>query len=409
VRNRITASYRRDGVLIAEGMMSNIHDRKVLEESLHQAQKMEAIGQLTGGIAHDFNNILAAIVGCSHFLTESLAPNDPRWADADQIRTAAERAAALTRQLLAFSRRQMLEPAVVDLNATVLGIQKMLRRLIGEDILFTVVPNPDVGTVRVDVGQIEQVLMNLVVNARDAMPTGGTLSIETDNVELDAEYATDHPSVDPGRYVVVSVSDTGSGMDAETKRRLFEPFFTTKEVGKGTGLGLSTCYGIVKQSGGYIWVYSELGKGSVFKVYLPRVDAPVDKPSERLSATRLDGSETVLLVEDDPRVRSAVMRMLERRGYEVIATSDGAEAALVIETHEGPIHAVLTDVVMPRLSGPEVAALARARFGSKVLFMSGYTDHSVLRSGVLKPGHRFIQKPFAPDQLARKLREVLDV
>jgi PAS domain S-box-containing protein len=408
VRNRSTATYVRDGLRIIEGMITDIDDRKVLEESLQQAQKMEAIGQLTGGIAHDFNNILAAILGCSHFLMDGLSEGDPRRADADQIRVAAERAASLTRQLLAFSRRQVLEPAVVDLNATVIGIEKMLRRLIGEDIALRVVPSSNLGAVRVDVGQIEQVIMNLVVNARDAMPTGGMLSIETANVELDADYAMGHPSVEPGPYVMLTVSDTGSGMDAETKRRLFEPFFTTKEVGKGTGLGLSTCYGIVKQSGGHIWVYSELGKGSVFKVYLPRVDATLERASVRAPASRLEGNETVLLVEDDARVRSAVKRMLEKRGYTVVAADDGTQAARVIDTYPGPIHAVLTDVVMPRASGPEVADFARARFGAKVLFMSGYTDHSMLRSGVVRVGQRFIQKPFSPDQLARKIREVLD-
>jgi PAS domain S-box-containing protein len=408
VRNRGFCSFERDGVQHAEGLLSDINERKVLEESLHQAQRMEAIGQLTGGIAHDFNNILAAILANSHFLLEALSEDDARRQDAEEIRLAAERAALLTRQLLAFSRRQVLEPAIVDLNSTVAGIEKMLCRLIGEDVSLRVTPGADLGTVRVDVGQIEQVIMNLAVNARDAMPKGGALYIETANVVLGAEYAAGHPPVEPGRYVALTVTDTGMGMDAETQRRLFEPFFTTKELGKGTGLGLSTCYGIVKQSGGHIWVYSELGKGTVFKIYLPRVDGVVDVKDQRLPATRLDGSETVLLVEDDQRVRSALTRVLRGHGYQVLLASDGAEAMTVVETHSGTIDALLTDVVMPRSSGPEVAELIRQRRGSKVLFMSGYTEHAALHCGELLRGHSFLQKPFTPSALVAKLREILD-
>ncbi len=408
VRNRSICSYERDGVRHSEGIMSDIHERKVLEESFHQAQRMEAIGQLTGGIAHDFNNILAAILANSHFLIEGLAEDDARREDAEEIRKAAERAASLTRQLLAFSRRQVLEPAIVDLNTTVAGIERMLCRLIGEDISLKVVPGADLGTVRVDVGQIEQVVMNLAVNARDAMPQGGTLSIETSNIELGAEYATGHPPVEAGRYVALTVTDTGVGMDPETQRRLFEPFFTTKELGKGTGLGLSTCYGIVKQSGGHIWVYSELGRGTVFKIYLPRVDGLVDVAGPRPPPTRLEGSETVLLVEDDERVRSALTRILGRYGYRVLLAADGTDAMTLAETHAGTIDAVLTDVVMPRSSGPEVARFIQRHRGSKVLFMSGYTEHAALHSGEMLRGQAFIQKPFSPSALIAKLREVLD-
>jgi CheY-like chemotaxis protein len=284
----------------------------------------------------------------------------------------------------------------------------MLCRLIGEDVRLVMAPAPNLGAVRVDVGQIEQVIMNLVVNARDAMPTGGTLTIETSNADVDEEYMATHTPVERGRYVVLTVSDTGSGMDEETKRRLFEPFFTTKELGKGTGLGLSTCYGIVKQSGGHIWVYSEPSHGTVFKIYLPRVDGPVDRPSPRQSATHLDGSETVLVVEDDPGVRAALTRMLDGHGYRVLTASDGVEANALLEGHEGSIDLLLTDVVMPRSSGPEIAALVRRRFGSKVLFMSGYTEHAALRSGGIERGQGFIQKPFSPQSLAKKVREVLD-
>jgi PAS domain S-box-containing protein len=408
LRNRVTASYERAGVRYLDGLLSNINDRKVLEESFHQAQKMEAIGRLTGGIAHDFNNILAAILANSDFLMQGLQVDDPRHADAREIRVAAERAAALTRQLLAFSRRQVLEPAVVDLNSTVSGVEKMLCRLIGEDISLRVVPGDALGSVRVDVGQLEQVIMNLVVNARDAMPTGGELCIETANVELGDTYPEQDVPVLPGAYVMLAVRDTGSGMDASVKRRLFEPFFTTKELGKGTGLGLSTCYGIIKQSGGYIFAESEPGHGSVFRIYLPRIDRNSTHGASRSDPPALEGHETVLLVEDDPRVRAAVKRMLELYGYRTLVAANGDEANALADRHAGPIDVVLTDVVMPGSSGPEIAEGVRRRFGSKVLFMSGYTDHAVLRSSMMQAGHGFIQKPFAPDGLARKLREVLD-
>jgi signal transduction histidine kinase/CheY-like chemotaxis protein len=408
LRNRAMATYERDGIRYIEGLISDITERKRLEESLRQSQKMEAIGQLTGGIAHDFNNILASILANSHFLIEDLAAHDPRHADAQEIKIAAERAAALTRQLLAFSRRQVLEPTVIDLNSAVAGLEKMIRRLIGEDVDFSVEPGESLGSVRVDMGQLEQVIMNLVVNARDAMPTGGKLSIETSNVELD-DYAAGYISAQPGSYVMIAVSDTGSGMSAETRQRIFEPFFTTKELGKGTGLGLSTCYGIVKQSGGYIWVYSEVGRGTVFKIYLPRVDACPDRAPKQAGTLDVSGSETVLLVEDDDRVRAAVSRMLEPRGYHVLVARNGTEAIDIVERHQGLIHLVLSDVVMPNTSGPEVVERVRARSTEvRALFMSGYTDHAVLRNGALQGGTNFIQKPFAPETLAKKVREVLD-
>jgi len=409
VRNRSTARYERDGVRYVEGMLSDITERKTLEESLCQAQKMEAIGQLTGGIAHDFNNILSAILANSHFLLEAFDSDDKRRDDAEEVRVAAERGAALTRQLLAFSRRQLLQPAVVDLNVTVASLQKMLCRLIGEDITLTVAPGVSLGTVRVDVGQLEQVVMNLVVNARDAMPQGGQIRIETANVDLEDGLSLGRADLPPGRYVMLSVHDTGSGMDPETQRRLFEPFFTTKALGKGTGLGLSTCYGIVKQSGGHITVQSELGHGSVFKIFLPRIDDSARSMPARIAAGTLTGSETILLVEDDARLRSAVTRMLEKRGYAVLVAQSPLEARALARRHAGPIDLLLTDVVMPGESGPDLAREVRTTSGCKVLFMSGYTDHAALQAGVLEAGLSFIQKPFAPDALAKKLREVFDV
>lgn len=409
LRNRGTATYERDGIRYIDGMISDITERKRLEESVRLSQKMEAIGQLTGGIAHDFNNILASILANSHFLIEDLAPHDPRHADAQEIKLAAERAAALTRQLLAFSRRQVLEPTIVDLNVAVQGLERMLQRLIGEDIEFTVLPAADLGSVRVDMGQLEQVIMNLVVNARDAMPTGGKLLIETQNIELDECYAASHIAAVPGSYVMLAVSDTGCGMDAQTQRRIFEPFFTTKELGKGTGLGLSTCYGIVKQSGGYVWVYSEPGRGTTFKIYFPRVDGQPDRVRKVAGNLEVSGTETILLVEDDDRVRNAVSRMLEPKGYQVLVARNGIEATEIVKCHQGPIHLVLSDVVMPDANGPEVVERVRASSTEvRALFMSGYTDHAVLRNGALQAGTNFIQKPFAPETLAKKVREVLD-
>jgi PAS domain S-box-containing protein len=409
VRNRTMGRREQDGVTVVDGILSEINDRKLLEQSLHQAQKMEAIGQLTGGIAHDFNNILAAILTNSHLLMESLE-GDPRHADANEIREAAERAASLTRQLLAFSRRQVLQPTIVDLNHALDGVKRMLCRVIGEDIALTLIPESDLGPVRVDLGQLEQVIMNLAVNARDAMPEGGRLTLETANVDLLEEYEASEGRVPAGQYVMLSVSDTGSGMDAATRARIFEPFFTTKEIGKGTGLGLSTCYGIVKQSGGHIWVYSEVGQGTVFKIYLPRIEgaSAQARPSSPPSTSRLTGNETILLVEDDERVRGSVKRVLEQGGFRLLVARDSADALALARAHVGKVDLLLTDVVMPGASGPDLAATIREEIGCKVLFMSGYSDHAALRRGELTSVAGFIQKPFSPDMLVRKTREILD-
>ncbi len=409
LRLRANGTYLRDGVRYADGMLTDVSERRQLEETLRQAQKMEALGQLTGGVAHDFNNILASILANSHFLLEDLDETDPRRTDADEIRIAAERAAALVKQLLAFGRRQVMRMTPVDLNAVVAGLEPMLRRLIGEDIEFAVVREGALGSAQADVSQVEQVILNLVVNARDAMPSGGRLVIETANVEFEDDYVGAHPGAQPGRYVMVAVTDTGCGMDAEVRQHIFEPFFTTKEQGRGTGLGLSTCYGIVKQSGGHIWVYSEPGRGTVFKIYLPRVDQRSASVAPRLERTDLHGVETVLVIEDDAGLRASVDRMLTARGYRVIVARDGAEALALSLEHRGGIDLVLSDVVMPGASGPEVVGLMQASVGPvRTLFMSGYTDHAAFRSGALQGEMNFIQKPFAPAALARKVREVLD-
>ncbi|MGH7569267.1 MAG: response regulator [Gemmatimonadales bacterium] len=388
----------------------DVTEQRGIEHQLRQAQKMEAVGRLAGGLAHDFNNILTAITGYAGLLLEDLAAADARRGDVDEIRRAAERAAALTRQLLAFSRQQVLAPRVLDLNDLVTNLDNMLRRLIGEDVELVTVPAPDLGAIRADPGQLEQVLVNLVVNARDAMPEGGRLTIETANVTLDEDYTRLHAPALPGQYVLLAVSDTGTGMDPETRNHIFEPFYTTKEKGKGTGLGLATVYGIVKQSGGFVWVYSEPGQGATFKIYLPRVDEraqPLETPAA--STTSLRGTETVLLVEDEVTVRTVARQMLERQGYTVLEAT-GAEAATAIaETHDGPIHLLLTDVVMPGSSGRALAdRLTPLRPELRVLFMSGYTDEAVVRHGMLERGVAYLQKPFAPEGLARRVREVID-
>ena len=384
--------------------------RRQLEEQLRQAQKMEAVGQLAGGIAHDFNNLLTAILGCTQLLLHATPPEDQRREDVEEIKNAGLRAAELTRQLLAFSRRQVLAPKVLDVNAIVANMDKMLRRLLGEDVALVTHLAADLGPVSADPGQLEQVLLNLAVNARDAMPQGGRLTIETANVLLTEEYAERHHRLPPGPYVLLAVSDTGVGMDEITQKHLFEPFFTTKEVGKGTGLGLATVYGIVKQSGGYIWVYSEPGRGTTLKVYLPRVPGAAEPLPVAVESPELRrGTETVLLVEDAAPVRSLARKGLESYGYQVLEAADGPAALELSARHPRGIDILVTDVVMPGMSGRELAErLAPARPGMRVLYTSGYTDDAMVHQGVLRSGVAFLQKPFVPETLARKVREVLD-
>jgi len=387
----------------------DVTQRTLLEEQLRQAQKMEAIGQLAGGVAHDFNNLLTVILGYTDILLGNLRGDDSSHALLEEVQKAGNRAASLTRQLLAFSRKQVLEPKVVDLNETVGSVQTLLRRLIGEDIALATALSPRLSHVRVDQGQIEQVLMNLAINARDAMPRGGKLTIETANVELDAHYAESHPEVRPGPYVLLAMSDTGTGMDEQTKARIFEPFFTTKGVGKGTGLGLSVVHGVVRQSDGHIAVYSEKDRGTTFKIYLP----PAEK--ELISGTahpRLTagakGSETILLVEDEDAVRRFARLALEMSGYTVLEARHGAEAFRLAERHDGPIDLLVSDVIMPEMGGGVLAEqLLEARPGIKVLFVSGYTDDAVVRHGIVRADVAFLQKPFTPQSLTRKVREVL--
>jgi PAS domain S-box-containing protein len=387
----------------------DITQRVQLEDQFLQSQKMEAVGKLAGGVAHDFNNLLTAITGYSDLTLRKLKAVDPLRHNLEEIKKAGDRAAALTRQLLAFSRKQVLQPKVLSLNTIVSDLSKMLQRLIGEDIQLETSLDPALGTAKADPGQIEQVIMNLAVNSRDAMPDGGRLVIETKNVYLDESYTSHHVAITPGNYVMIAVSDTGCGMDEETRQRIFEPFFTTKEAGKGTGLGLSTVYGIVKQSGGNIWVYSELGHGTTFKVYLRRVDEAEEQPLHAIHSGMLQGTETVLLVEDEEMVRKLARQILETCGYKVLEAPHGGAALLVCECHDGPIHLMLTDVVMPEMSGRELMQrLSPLRPEMQVLFMSGYTEHAVVYHGVLEAETHFIQKPFTPEALARKVREVLD-
>jgi len=385
-------------------------EKRRLEEQLTQAQKMEAVGQLAGGIAHDFNNLLTAISGYSELLLGELPPEDLRRSHADEIRKAGERAASLTQQLLAFSRRQVLEPKILDVNTVVSDIERMLRRLIGEHIDLKTRKAPDLWKVKADPGQIEQAILNLVLNARDAMPSGGTLSVETSNADLDEAFSASHVPTPPGPYVCVAVTDTGIGISDEIKARLFEPFFTTKERGKGTGLGLSTTYGIIKQSGGYLWCESEVGRGTTFRVFLPRVEEPVAEVVERKTPAPLHpGDETVLLVEDEPEVRSLVQRILKTQGYTVVTAANPDEAVAVAREFKGTIQLMVTDVVMPGMSGIQLAdRLQPTRPSMRVLFVSGYTDDAMGPHGILEPGKAFLQKPFTPVALARKVREILD-
>ena len=387
-------------------------ERTELEAQLRQAQKVEAIGRLAAGVAHDFNNLLTVIGGRSQMLLKRLPSGEDRLrSNVELIRTTSDRAARLVEQLLAFGRKQILQPKVLDLNAVVGGMVDMLRRLIGEDIELTFVPAPEIGRVRADASQLEQVIVNLAVNARDAMPNGGRLTIEMANVDLDEWYASRHASVRPGAYVRLAVSDTGIGMDETTKLHLFEPFFTTKDVGQGSGLGLATAYGIVKQSGGNIWVYSEVGYGTTFKIYLPQVQARPDLSVADRRATRRPrgGTETVLLVEDEDEVRALARDLLEDLGYTVLETRRPGEAIRCAEQHRGPIHLLLTDVVMPELNGRRLAERLMARRADmKVLYMSGYADDAIVEHGVLEPETRFVEKPFSAETLADKVRDVLD-
>jgi PAS domain S-box-containing protein len=391
----------------------DVTEHRALEEQLRQAQKMEAVGRLAGGIAHDFNNLLMVISGYCEFLLDRIGSDPVVRGPAQEIAKAANRATSLTRQLLAFSRKQMLMPKVVDLNAIVTENFKMLTRLIGEDIDLVMVPGSDLGAVKADPGQIEQVIMNLAVNARDAMPRGGKLTIETFNVSLDESYARLHAPAEPGEYVMLAISDTGMGMDPETQSHIFEPFYTTKGA-KGTGLGLSTVYGIVKQSGGYVWVYSEPGKGTSFKVYLPRVSSTGEPmtvmPQVSVSGAEVaPGSETILLVEDEVTVRQLAREYLESQGYTVIEAADAAAAMQLSQAHKHPIHLLLTDVIMPGMNGRELAShLSPRRPEMKVLYMSGYTENAIGHNGTLDAGIILLQKPFTLPALKVKVREVLD-
>jgi two-component system cell cycle sensor histidine kinase/response regulator CckA len=381
---------------------------KRTEEQLRQAQKMEAIGVLAGGVAHDFNNILSVVLTVSEMLIDDLPAGNPMRDELVEIKTAAERAADLTRQLLAFSRQQIIEPRILDLNEVINKMDKLLRRLVRADITLSTLPAPGLGLCKSDAGQIERVVMNLVVNAIDAMPGSGRLTIETKNVELDTTYAQTHFGVKPGPYVMLAVSDTGVGMDKATLTRIFEPFFTTKEKGKGTGLGLSTVFGIVEQSGGSVWVYSEPGRGTTFKAYFPRTDDLPRAPIVAAPRPTAQGTETILLVDDDEQIRRVVKLILQRDGYRVLDAASPGEALRASEEHPAPIDLLLTDVVMPEMTGRQLAdSLAPRRPKMKVLFMSGYTDGALV--GELASGSAFIQKPLTPNSLKQKVREVLEL
>ena len=426
-RGRMT-NRRKDGTTyLHDATVSPVHDTKgevvsyvavsrdlsgelKLEAHLQQVQRLESIGRLAGGIAHDFNNLLFVIQSYSDVLLETLPKDSIEHQDVQEIHDAGKRAVDLVHQLLAFSRKQVMRPVALDLNATVKGMETLLRRVLGEDIELTVALAPDLGVTLADPSQVEQVVMNLAVNARDAMPLGGQLHIATANVDIDEHYAEQHLTVVPGPYVLVSVADTGSGIDEATKARLFEPFFTTKPAGVGTGLGLATVYGIVKQSGGNIWVYTEMGKGTTFKIYLPRIELrAAQRTPERISAPRARVGESVLVVEDEPAVRTIAARILKLAGYEVYAAASREEAVQICRKLKGIISLILTDVIMPGMSGRDLAAqLLDVSPGIKVLYMSGYTDEAIQHQGVLEPGTAFISKPFSAGELTRKVREVLE-
>ncbi len=390
------------------GTMQDVTDQRLLEAQLRQAQRLEAVGQLAGGIAHDFNNLLTAIRGYAELVLANLPPGDPNRPDVEQIVAAADRATGLTRQLLAFSRRQFLRPAVVDPAELVEGIAPLLRRLLGEHIEVVTAVAPGVGRIRVDPSQFEQVIVNLAVNARDAMPEGGRLHIEVANVDLDADYVARHIEATVGPHVVLTVSDTGTGMDEATKGRIFEPFFTTKPPGRGTGMGLATVYGIVKQSGGSIYVYSEPGHGTSFKVYLPRIEDEAESVPAAPGRQAPGGSETILLVEDEEAVRRFAARTLDRLGYRVLEASDADEALAVARSFGGAIDLLVTDLTMPGLQGHQLAErLATGRPGLRVLYVSGFTENAVVGRGVVGTGAAFLAKPFSGDALARAVRRAL--
>jgi two-component system cell cycle sensor histidine kinase/response regulator CckA len=371
---------------------------------------METDGRLAGGVAHEFNNLLTAITGYADLALEDLPPTSPVRNDIQELRKAADRATNLTRQLLAFARKQMIELRVTNINLLISDMHGFIGRLIGEHIELKILPAADLGSARVDTNQIEQVVVNLVINARDAMPQGGRLTIETANIVLDAEYASEHIDITPGRYILLTIGDTGVGMDAAVQEHLFEPFFTTKGPGKGTGLGLATCYGIIKQHGGYIRAYSELGRGTLMKVYLPRVDAPIEPLPIIAARSNPRGDETILLVEDEPAVRDLAARVLRSQGYTVLEAGDGTEALRLITQQPGThIDLLVTDVVMPQMGGGELAKrLSALRAGIKVLFTSGYTEDAMLHAGQLATGTHFLHKPFSPAVLAQKVRSILD-
>ncbi|MFB3915106.1 MAG: PAS domain S-box protein [Terriglobales bacterium] len=396
-------------VVGASTVAHDITEQKRLEEQLRQSQKMEAIGRLAGGVAHDFNNLLSVIVGYAYLMRFSVEKGHPLANAAEQVMNAAEKAGALTRQLLAFSRRQVLQPEVIDLNDVVYSMEKMLPRLIGEDIDLQTVRTPGLKSVKADPGQLEQVIMNLVVNARDAMPEGGKLTIETANIHFSEEEAQHH-DVAPGDYVMLAVSDTGYGMDEQTRAHMFEPFFTTKESGKGTGLGLATVYGIVNQSSGHIWVYSEPGAGTTFKIYLPAVSDTAERSGiSQTPEFTMAGSETVLVVEDEDSLRALIVNVLDSKGYKVLSAASGAAALKIFKESHGEIDLLLTDVVMPGMRGQELAhQLLRHSPRLPVIYMSGYTDNALMHAGSLPEGTIFLQKPFTPDIVLRKVREVLD-